>query len=135
MADKPPATKDKKNIAVPLLIVVGLGLGGYGLYTALKGEGVEAGTIIGLVTDRVTGQPIPGVLVSDGTVTTTTGADGWYSLKGVEAGSHTMTFQKEGYETGTENVLLVSTSGTRIDKSLVPTSAPPLGLTATLEWS
>jgi hypothetical protein len=42
--------------------------------------------VIGRITDRTTGQPLPGVTVSLNGVRTTSGADGTYRLTGVKPG-------------------------------------------------
>ena len=107
MADKAVAGKKGKQgstkILVPLLVIAGLGLGGYGMYTAFRGKGVEPGVVAGKVTDVVTGSPISGVLVSADGASTTTVADGTYNLQGLTAGTHSLSFQKEGYQTNQTN--------------------------------
>ena len=58
------------------------------------------GTIAGVVTDGVTGNVIPGVMVQAGTYSATTNDDGAYSLQ-AEAGTYSVVFTKIGYQTVT----------------------------------
>ncbi|MCE1246940.1 MAG: carboxypeptidase regulatory-like domain-containing protein [Firmicutes bacterium] len=55
------------------------------------------GTVMGLVTDSVTGLPVDGVQVTIGSVTDKTNVDGSYILSGVNAGVQTITGEKFGY--------------------------------------
>jgi hypothetical protein len=54
-------------------------------------------TISGYVRDSV-GTPVPGVTISIGAITTVTGADGFYRIPELGAGSYTITPNKAGYE-------------------------------------
>ncbi len=47
--------------------------------------------LVGTVTDRITGQPLPGVTVTAGPVHATTHADGSYRLDGLKPGRVTVT--------------------------------------------
>jgi hypothetical protein len=49
-----------------------------------------AAVLIGTVSDRTTGQPLPGVLVSLGAVHATSRADGSFRLNGVKSGHATL---------------------------------------------
>lgn len=55
-----------------------------------RAAGVLAALLIGTVSDRTTGQPLPGVSVSIGAVHATTRADGSFRLAGVKAGRTTV---------------------------------------------
>ncbi|MBA7634332.1 hypothetical protein ES703_41916 [subsurface metagenome] len=55
-------------------------------------------TVYGLVIDTETGEPLADVLVSLNDQVTSTDADGYYELVGIEPGTYSITFQKEGYE-------------------------------------
>jgi thermitase len=66
------------------------------------------GSITGLVTDAKDGAPIVGTAMSDGTRTATTDASGRYTITAVPPGSYQVTASKEGYESLTSTVTLVS---------------------------
>ena len=55
--------------------------------------------LYGQVTDAETGQPIQGVKVTIDGLVTYTNASGQYGFEGLTPGSHTITFEKDGYET------------------------------------
>jgi subtilisin family serine protease len=61
------------------------------------------GRVSGVVTDAATGRGLPGVTVTDGTVATTTAADGSYLLI-LSPGERTLTASRYGYATGTAAV-------------------------------
>ncbi|MBA7542449.1 hypothetical protein ES705_34770 [subsurface metagenome] len=55
--------------------------------------------LYGVVTDAITGYPLPGVLVTLNGLEVYTNAAGNYSFEGVETGEYLLQFSKEGYET------------------------------------
>ena len=77
-----------------------LQVGGFGGQTGnlrLNVSSVTGYSISGRVVD-ISGNPIPGVTISDNTGhTTTTGSDGRYTLSGLVAGTYTITPNKSGY--------------------------------------
>ena len=71
------------------------------------GLNIQPGTITGTVTDTATAQPVAGATVSSPSVaSTTTGADGKYTLTGLSAGEHQVSFAKTGYATLTQSETL-----------------------------
>jgi hypothetical protein len=52
---------------------------------------VALAVLLGTISDRTTGQPLPGVVVSVGNAHTTSHGDGSYRLSGVKPGSATLT--------------------------------------------
>jgi thermitase len=71
-------------------------------------EVILPGSITGSVVDAEDGLPIAGAVVSDGTKTTTTDALGQYTIADVPAGNHEVTASKEGYESSSLTVTVVS---------------------------
>ena len=69
---------------------------------------IVPGNITGSVTDAKDGVPIVGAVVSDGTRTVTTDASGVYTIAAVPPGSYQVTASKEGYESLTSTVTVVS---------------------------
>jgi len=66
------------------------------------------GSITGSVTDAKDGAPIVGATVSDGTKTTTTDASGIYTVANLPPGGYEITASKEGYESLTSSVTVLS---------------------------
>ena len=64
-------------------------------------------TFYGRVTDSVTGEPVAAVLGTLNSLEFYTDASGNYALTDLEPGSHTITFEKEGYETVVGDIILV----------------------------
>ena len=62
--------------------------------------------ITGNVTDAVSGAPLSGVVVTVGTVHTTTNAQGHYLIYGFPASTHTITATLANYITGTQTLTL-----------------------------
>lgn len=61
---------------------------------------VEPASLVGQVTDITTALSIPGVLVElVGLTSTTTAADGMYSIINIPPGSYTLRFSHSDYET------------------------------------
>jgi thermitase len=69
---------------------------------------IVPGSITGSVTDAKDGSPIVGAVVSDGTRTATTDASGKYTIADVPPGSYEVTASKEGYQSSTSSVTVVS---------------------------
>ena len=69
---------------------------------------IVPGDITGSVTDAEDGSPVAGAAVSDGTRTATTDASGKYTIADVPAGSYEVTASKEGYQSLTSSVTVIS---------------------------
>ncbi|MCE4625726.1 MAG: carboxypeptidase regulatory-like domain-containing protein [Desulfurococcales archaeon] len=78
-----------------------LDVGGFGYYnkTVIVNVTVENGTIAGVVTDLITGNPIAGALVTvvEANKTVTTNESGFFQVE-VPAGTYTLTVEASGYE-------------------------------------
>lgn len=61
------------------------------------------GSVAGLAVSAATGAPLAGVTVASGTASTTTAADGRYSLTGVAPGAAVVTFTASGHARGFAN--------------------------------
>ncbi len=59
----------------------------------------QKGTLSGVVTDSQTGQPVAGVTVNLGGVTTITDSNGVYAFSNITPGSYELSFSKSGYTT------------------------------------
>jgi thermitase len=79
---------------------------------------IVPGSITGSVTDAEGGSPIVGAMVSDGTRTATTDTSGEYTIADVPAGSYGVTASKEGYESSSLTVDVLSGSNAVVDFSL-----------------
>ena len=66
------------------------------------------GSITGTVTDAEAGSPIVGAKVSDGTRTVVTDATGQYTIEDVPPGSYEVAASKEGYQSLTSSVTVIS---------------------------
>jgi len=102
----PPGPPREERRISPLL-VAGIGAGaaiatGVALYfiTRAKVAPPPLGDafLYGVVTDAETGYPIEGVRVSLNGLVVYTDSSGYYAFRGVEPGSYTVTFLKDGYE-------------------------------------
>jgi len=98
--------------------VTGIGHGRINAARAVDSGPVPPGTITGQVTDAEDGSAISGAQVSDGTGTATTDASGEYTMADVPAGDYEVTASKEGYETSSLTVNVISGSTTLADFSL-----------------
>lgn len=76
---------------------------------------IVPGSIAGTVTDTKDGSPIVGAVVTDGTRTATTDASGEYSIADISPGSYQVTASKEGYESLTSSVTVLSGATTVMD--------------------
>jgi 5-hydroxyisourate hydrolase-like protein (transthyretin family) len=97
------------------------------------------GNIEGTVLDSETGQAVSGVnvnIVSNSSTTfaeqsKTTGSDGKFSFKDLEAGSYKLTFRKTGYTDNSKNITLAAGQTSSSDVSLVPVKST-ISVTPTL---
>jgi thermitase len=76
------------------------------------------GSIIGSVTDAKDGSPIVGATVSDGTRTATTDASGKYTIADIPPGIYQLVASKNGYESLTTSVIVVSGAALLMNFSL-----------------
>jgi len=91
-------------------------------------EVVVPGGIGGLVTDAEDGSPVIGAAVTDGVRTTTTDVVGQYTIVDVPPGSYEVTASKEGYESVTSSVTVVSGATSEMNFSLnqTPSMSPTM---------
>lgn len=77
------------------------------------------GSIIGIVADKTTGEPVPTVrlALTPGGISTVTGSDGSFSFKNLEKGNYTVTYSKEGYRDGSDNIMV--NNGQNADANLL----------------
>jgi photosystem II stability/assembly factor-like uncharacterized protein len=80
---------------------------------------VQLATVTGTVTNSVTGNPISGVTVTIGALSSVTGLDGIYSISGVTPGSRTITAQAASYS-DYSNTITVSAPTTTSNISMTP---------------
>src|SRR6266550_2705377 len=85
------------------------------------------GTIRGRITDNSTQQPIVGVLVSVGTHSVLTLADGRFTITGVPVGSDLVRARLIGYVAATQPVMIAGGDTVAVDLAL---SAQAVGLSA-----
>jgi hypothetical protein len=88
------------------------------------------GTITGSVMISGTSTGISGATVTAGTASTTTAANGTYTLNDVAAGTHTITVTKEGYSTHTGSVTV--TAGQNTEHPTIYMTATPGSITGTV---
>ncbi|MBA7681916.1 hypothetical protein ES703_90260 [subsurface metagenome] len=82
--------------------------------------------LYGVVTDAETGLPLSGVKVSIDGLVVYTDASGNYGFEGLTPGGYTITFEKEGYETVTGDIVLAE-GNNELNVALTPSL--PIGLT------
>ncbi|GAI98320.1 unnamed protein product [marine sediment metagenome] len=101
----PEVKKEERRISPAIAIIpVGLGLAALVGIAALAFAAPPTPppgltTLYGKVTDDVTGNPLPGVLVSLNGLQVYTDAGGNYIFEDLEPGGYVLQFSKEGYET------------------------------------
>jgi thermitase len=83
------------------------------------------GSITGSVTDAKDGSLLVGATVSDGTRTATTDASGKYTIAAVPPGTYEVTASKEGYESLTSSVAVISGATSVLNFSLNQKSPVP----------
>ena len=95
------------------------------VYGALWEEGypmsVDDGTVMGLVLDDVTWQPVENAIITIGEYETTTDADGNYSID-VQPGIYQLTCEHEDYQdyTHPDDVIVESNTITEVNVNLIP---------------
>lgn len=69
-------------------------------------EAPAYGTLSGIITDRRTGEPLPGatVMFADASGGTSTGRSGYFSLNKIISGEHTLIFSYVGYQAVTRQI-------------------------------
>ena len=85
----------------------------------------QASKISGVVRDKTTGEPLPGVnVIVEGTMLgASTDTDGSYVILNIPPGTYTVTFDYIGYQTvSVENVRVVADVTKRLDVELAPTT-------------
>jgi len=103
-----------------------VGYGRINAYRALlaatgSADSTSQGSISGTVTDAVTGGPIADAVVSAGTKSTLSSADGSYSITDVPEGSYTVTVSATGYEDASQGPVSVAAgSVSQANLSLIP---------------
>ena len=78
-------------------------------------------SISGLVSDVISGAPVPGASVAIQEKTATTGSDGRYSIAGLTAALAALTVQRQGYTNFSQNVTISGTTTTNVP--LTPSNA------------
>jgi hypothetical protein len=91
-----------------------------GSTTTLDVALARPGNVSGVVTNADTGVPLAGVTVGYPGGITLTDSAGQYSIAGLPAGAHDMTFAATGYATATRNVTVVADQTTTLDAQLAP---------------
>ncbi|MHC9539176.1 MAG: carboxypeptidase regulatory-like domain-containing protein [Vulcanimicrobiota bacterium] len=81
------------------------------------------GTVQGTVTDQTTSAKLSGVTVSIGTLTTTTDANGAYTIQNVPAGTQTIAATKTGYTAVSSSVSVTAGQTTTKNISMSPGTA------------
>jgi len=80
------------------------------------------GGISGTVTDNQSGEPLAGVLISAGNVSTTSDASGDYILNKVPIGNREVTVVLNGYYSQTKSIEIIEDEITELDFQLIPLS-------------
>lgn len=78
------------------------------------------GSVIGTVKNAVSGQPIPGAMVTDGTTTTTTGADGTYALSATPADRKQITVKASNFGDTQQIATVAAGKSIKVDIGLLP---------------
>ena len=104
--------------------VSGIGHGRINAAGAVGSEPLPPGAITGQVTDAEDGSAISGAQVSDGIRTALTDATGSYTIDDVSPGSYQVVASKEGYQTSSSTVDVLSGNSAVADFSLSQTMVP-----------
>jgi len=83
---------------------------------------VSIGSVQGVITDNQSSEPLAGVLISAGNVTTTSDASGNYILSKVPVGNREVTAVKENYSSQTKTVEIIENEVTELNFQLIPLS-------------
>jgi len=83
---------------------------------------VSTGSVQGVVTDNQSSEPLEGVLISVGNISTTSDASGSYILNKVPVGDREVTAVKEDYSSQTKSVEIIENEITELDFQLIPLS-------------
>ncbi|MEA3453830.1 MAG: carboxypeptidase-like regulatory domain-containing protein [Candidatus Caldatribacteriota bacterium] len=83
---------------------------------------VSIGSVQGVITDNQSSEPLAGVLISAGNVTTTSDASGNYILNKVPVGDREITAVIEDYSSQSETVEIIENEITELDFQLMPLS-------------
>ena len=83
---------------------------------------VSTGSVQGGITDNQSSEPLAGVLISAGNVTTTSDASGNYVLNKIPVGDREVTAIIEGYSSQSETVEIVENETTELNFQLIPLS-------------
>ena len=83
---------------------------------------ISTGSVQGVVTDNQSSEPLAGVLISAGNVSTTSDASGNYILNKVPVGNREITAVIEGYSSQSETVEIIENEITELDFQLIPLS-------------
>lgn len=85
-------------------------------------EPKESGTLYGVMTDAITGEPVSSAMIElqPSGIQTTTGTDGWYQFPEIEAGEYEMSVSKSGYEIYKQSDITVTNGPVRYDIKLAP---------------
>ena len=83
---------------------------------------VSIGSVQGVITDNQSSEPLAGVLISAGNVTTTSDASGNYILNKVPVGDREITAVIEDYSSQSETVEIIENEITELDFQLIPLS-------------
>jgi hypothetical protein len=83
---------------------------------------VSTGSVQGVVTDNQSSEPLAGVLISAGNVSTTSDSSGNYILNKVPVGNREVTVILEGYYSQTKTVEIIENEIIELDFQLIPLS-------------
>lgn len=97
--------------------------------------GVSSGIVTGIVTNALTGQPLPGavVRVNGSGASATTGADGRFVLTGAPAGTRTLRTAATGFVTETRSITVIAGGSVEVAIALTP-GRPGGEITIVLTW-
>lgn len=102
-------------------------LAGTVLHTFTLAKDPTRGNIAGTVTDAISGQPLSGATVRDGSASVTTSPDGTYLLTGVTDGTYTVTASAAGHDTATQTANVSGSTTADLNFALSPSAAARVG--------